>query len=74
MSINKLWQLGLARLIGKKRYKALAGNLVYVAFGRGLNFCWFAFTLVWFWGSWAQIHRIFSALSAGAWLGARRGY
>ena len=70
MSVNKLWQLGLAGLMGRKRYKVLAGNPYYVAFGRGLNFCWFAFTLFWFWGSWAQIHRIFGALSTAAWLQA----
>jgi D-alanyl-lipoteichoic acid acyltransferase DltB (MBOAT superfamily) len=69
MSINKLWQLGLARWMGRKGYKALAANSVYTAFGRGLNFVWFAFTLFWFWGNWGLIGKVFAALSAAKWLG-----
>jgi D-alanyl-lipoteichoic acid acyltransferase DltB (MBOAT superfamily) len=69
MSINKLWQLGLVRAMGGKRYKELAKNAIYEAFGRGLNLTWFAFTLFWFWGDWKQIHTIFSALNLAEWLG-----
>jgi D-alanyl-lipoteichoic acid acyltransferase DltB (MBOAT superfamily) len=69
ISINKLWQLGLARVTGKKGYKALARNSVYVAFGRGLNFAWFGFTLFWFSGSWLQINEVFAALTLEQWLG-----
>jgi alginate O-acetyltransferase complex protein AlgI len=68
-SINKLWQMGLARKLGRKGYKALAANSLYRAVGRGLNFIWFAFTLFWFWGFWQQIKSIFAALSAAEWLG-----
>ena len=53
--INKLWQLGLTRAVGRKGYKALAKNSFYIAFGRGLTFSWFAFTLFWFWANWKQI-------------------
>src|SRR6266567_4271154 len=69
VSINKLWQVGLTRGMGRKGYKALAANPVYIAFGRGLNFIWFAFTLFWFWGNWKQIDRVFSALGIAQWLG-----
>lgn len=69
ISINKLWQLGLTRVMGRKGYKALAQNHVYVAFGRGLNFCWFGFTLFWFWAGWKQIDGVFAALSVADWLG-----
>jgi D-alanyl-lipoteichoic acid acyltransferase DltB (MBOAT superfamily) len=69
ISINKLWQLGLTRAMGRKGYKALAQNPVYIAFGRGLNFVWFAFTLFWFWAGWKQIDGIFAALSVTDWLG-----
>jgi len=69
MSINKLWQLGLTRALGRKGYKQLAKNPAYEAFGRGLNFIWFAFTLIWFWSNWKQIGTIYSALSATQWLG-----
>ncbi len=69
VSINKLWQLGLANVLGRQGYKHLAKNFVYVSFCRGLNFVWFAFTLFWFWATWKQINRVFSALSLMQWLG-----
>jgi alginate O-acetyltransferase complex protein AlgI len=69
MSVNKLWQLGLARAMGRQRYRALANNFVYVAFGRGLNFSWFAFTLLWFWADWKTLDRVFTAVSVAQWLG-----
>jgi len=69
MSVNKLWQLGLVRGLGRKGYRGLSDQPAYVAFGRGLNFIWFAFTLFWFWASWMQIDTIFAALSVSQWLG-----
>ncbi|KAA6455583.1 hypothetical protein DYQ86_27410 [Acidobacteria bacterium AB60] len=68
MSVNKLWQIALAKSMGRKQYKALAANPLYVALGRGLNFAWFAFTLFWFWGSWIDTKRIFSAFTPVQWL------
>jgi D-alanyl-lipoteichoic acid acyltransferase DltB (MBOAT superfamily) len=68
MSINKLWQIWLARKLGRKGYKSLAANALYIAFGRGLNFVWFAFTLSWFWGSWKQIAAVYTGLTGGGWL------
>ncbi len=68
ISINKLWHLQLVKIMGRKAYSQLAGNAVYEAFGRGLNFAWFAFTLFWFWERWAQIHRIFAALTGVQWV------
>jgi alginate O-acetyltransferase complex protein AlgI len=69
VALNKLWQIGMARTLGRKTYKGLARNSVYSAFGRGLTFSWFAFSLFWFWGSWKQIDEIFSALNFIQWLG-----
>lgn len=69
ISINKLWQLGLIRRLGRKGYKALASNPVYTAAGRGLNFSWFALTLFWFWGNWEQLGKIFTGLGILPWLG-----
>ena len=69
VATNMLWQLGLTRVFGRKGYKALAANPVYIAFGRGLTFSWFAFTLFWFWGSWKQLDRVFTALNEVQWLG-----
>jgi hypothetical protein len=68
MSINKLWQLQLTRVMGRKGYREFAKNGLYRAFGRGLNFVWFSFTLFWFWADWQQIHSIFSALSVPRWI------
>jgi len=69
ISINKLWQMELARKVGRQRYRALAKNVVYIAFGRGLNFIWFAFTLFWFWNDWENIEIIFGSLSVADWIG-----
>jgi alginate O-acetyltransferase complex protein AlgI len=68
VAINKLWQLWLARILGRKAYKDLAKNALYIAFGRGLTFSWFAFTMFWFWANWRQIGAIFSAISVARWL------
>ena len=67
MSLNKLWQIGLVKALGRKGYKALSQRLVYRTFARGLNFLWFAFTVFWFLGSWGQIDRIFAAISPLDW-------
>ena len=69
MSINKLWQLGLTRALGRQGYKALAKQPVYIAFARGLTFTWVAFTIFWFWASWKQIGGLFAALGVAQWLG-----
>jgi D-alanyl-lipoteichoic acid acyltransferase DltB (MBOAT superfamily) len=67
ISINKLWQLELTRILGRKGYKKLANKTLYVDLGRGLNFSWFAFTLLWFWADWTHIGRIFSSLGGAQW-------
>ena len=69
VAINKLWQLGLVRGLGRKGYKALAKNPAYIAFGRGLTFSWFALTLFWFWASWNQLGKVFAAIGLLQWLG-----
>ncbi len=69
VAINKLWQLGLTGAMGRKAYKALANNQVYVAFARGLTFSWFAFSLFWFWANWKQIDKIFKAIGIVEWIG-----
>jgi len=69
VAVNKTWQVALTALLGRKRYNSLSSNPIYVAFGRGLTFSWFAFTLYWFWSSWSQIHSISSAIGLLPWLG-----
>ena len=67
VAINKLWQLELAKRLGRKGYKELAKNSLYIAFGRGLTFTWFAFTMFWFWANWKQIQMIFTAIDVLLW-------
>lgn len=67
VSINKLWQVMLAQFMGRKRYKALAGNTAYIALARGLTFSWFTFTLLWLWAGWKQIDGVYASLSVTAW-------
>jgi D-alanyl-lipoteichoic acid acyltransferase DltB (MBOAT superfamily) len=69
VAINKLWQIFLGKRLGRKGYKALADNEAYKALGRGLTFSWFAFTMFWFWGNWAQIRLISASASAVTWVG-----
>lgn len=68
ISINKLWQLRLVSGMGRKRYKELARKPLYIAFGRGLNFVWFGFTLFWFWADWERIGKTFSSMTVLQWL------
>lgn len=65
---NKLWQMSLTNWLGRKGYKALAANAVYIAFGRGLTFSWFAFATFWFWASWKELGAIFTSIGVIAWL------
>ena len=67
IAVNKLWQLELTRRLGRKGYRALATNPVYIAFGRGLTFSWFALTLFWLWASWGQLNQVFAAIGAIRW-------
>jgi uncharacterized membrane protein YidH (DUF202 family) len=59
----------MARVLGRNGCKALAKNPIYIAFGRGLTFSWFAFSLIWFWAGWKQIDKVFSSIRAVQWLG-----
>jgi D-alanyl-lipoteichoic acid acyltransferase DltB (MBOAT superfamily) len=68
ISINKLWQIFLTKSMGRKGYRSLAQNAIYRAFGRGLNYCWYGFTLLWFWGSWKQVSSILAALNILQWI------
>jgi D-alanyl-lipoteichoic acid acyltransferase DltB (MBOAT superfamily) len=68
VAVNKLWQLGLTRAMGRKSYKSLAKNPGYIAVARGLTFSWFSFTLFWFWANWRQIDKIVAGLSVVQWL------
>ena len=55
VSINKIYQIEMAKRFGKKRYKALSGNWAYQSICRGLTFTFFTFSLLWFWSNWTDI-------------------
>ena len=67
-ALNKLWQVALTTLLGKKPHKTLAANPYYVASARGLTFTWFALSLFWFWADWTQIGSIFHSQTPVTWL------
>lgn len=69
ISVNKLWQIWLISMLGRKRYRSLANSILYRTVSRGLNFVWFSFTLFWFWSDWKTIESIFAALSPVQWAG-----
>jgi alginate O-acetyltransferase complex protein AlgI len=73
VSVNKLYQVLLARRIGSRRYKALAKNGLYTAVCRGLTFTYFTFSLFFFWSSWPQMAELLRSVDAGSlaliWLG-----
>lgn len=48
-SANKLWQLGIAGILGKKTVRALGQRLAYVYFCRGLTAAYFSIALTCFW-------------------------
>jgi alginate O-acetyltransferase complex protein AlgI len=62
ISLNKLYQILLAKALGRKRFRALDSNPAYRAFSRGLTFTYFAFSAIWFWASWTEIHSLAGAL------------
>ena len=66
VAANKLWQLQMQKRLGRKEYRALAAQTLYRNASRGLNFVWFAFTLVWFWSDWQQIDAMAGQLGAAS--------
>jgi alginate O-acetyltransferase complex protein AlgI len=55
MSVTKLYQVLMAKWMGRKQYKELARNSLYNVATRGLTFTWYAFTSLWFWSNWKQL-------------------
>lgn len=68
VSANKLHQVAMTRMLGRKRYSALSKHWAYRAAGRGLNYAWFAFTLTWFWGSWSEATALWSTMGRKRWI------
>jgi alginate O-acetyltransferase complex protein AlgI len=62
---NKLYQIGMARALGRSRYNQLTKNANYAMLTRGLTFTWLAFTLLWFWSSWSQLEDFVRSMGSG---------
>jgi D-alanyl-lipoteichoic acid acyltransferase DltB (MBOAT superfamily) len=65
VAANKLWQLVMQKRLGRNSYRSLAANPLYRACCRGLNFTWFAFTLMWFWSDGTHLLGFCRALGTG---------
>jgi len=57
-SVNKLWQIFMAKRLGKQGYKALAAKPLYAWFCTGLTFAYFALALTCFWVDMAQLQAL----------------
>jgi D-alanyl-lipoteichoic acid acyltransferase DltB (MBOAT superfamily) len=66
ISVNKLYQVLMAQVLGRKAYRSLGANPVYNAFARGLTFTYFTFSLLWFWSTWQQLRVLAAALGTPA--------
>jgi len=66
VSVNKLYQITMAEMLGRKKYKALSTSVLYTAFARGLTFTWFTFSLFWFWSNWSQMASMARAMGGAA--------
>jgi D-alanyl-lipoteichoic acid acyltransferase DltB (MBOAT superfamily) len=73
VSINKLWQIYLPRLIGKKPYRQLAAQTPYRYLARGLTYTWYSFCMICFWAkgdeALAMLHALGSAGMAASFVG-----
>lgn len=65
MSMNKLYQILMAKSLGRQGYKKLAARPWYRATCRGLTFTYFALSLLWFWSTWKEMATMYSRLGFG---------
>ena len=62
VAINKLYQIACEAAVGPKTYRRWRANQLYRVLACGLTFTYFAFSLLWFWSSWAEIARMASQI------------
>jgi len=66
VSVNKLFQIEMAKAMGKKQYKALSEDWMYQAVCRGVTFTFVSFSLLWFWSNWKNLNTMSQALQPPA--------
>jgi alginate O-acetyltransferase complex protein AlgI len=72
VSVNKLYQILMARMLGRTAYKALSNDPLYNACSRGFTYTYYSFCMLWFWSNWSQMAGFLRQLRlpalAGMWL------
>jgi alginate O-acetyltransferase complex protein AlgI len=61
-SVNKLWQLGIVAILGKKRYRRMCELPSYHYFCRGLTFAYFAIAVTCLWVNLSQLELILTRI------------
>jgi alginate O-acetyltransferase complex protein AlgI len=76
-SLNKLWQVVMAKQLGKQRYRALAEQTAAVYFSRGLTLAYFTLALTCLWVDLPQLRFVATELGVlgivGCYLGLAAG-
>jgi alginate O-acetyltransferase complex protein AlgI len=72
-SLNKLWQVFMAKRLGKKQYKAVSESLPYATLARGLMFAFFTLAVTALWVDMEQLVRLAQRLGVGGLLIALLG-
>jgi D-alanyl-lipoteichoic acid acyltransferase DltB (MBOAT superfamily) len=62
VSVNKLYNIGMGNLIGRKSYKALRARYWYEVVARGCTFTYFCISLFFFWSQWKQLSQMARSL------------
>jgi alginate O-acetyltransferase complex protein AlgI len=70
VAANKIYQIAMTKRLGRSRYGKICKNALYTLLMRGLTFTWFAFTMLWFWSSWGQLHGFLSTLGLSGCIGS----
>jgi D-alanyl-lipoteichoic acid acyltransferase DltB (MBOAT superfamily) len=63
VSVNKLYQVYMPKIMGRQEYRSLGKNRLYQYVARGLTYAWFAFCMIFFWSTISQEMKFGSALS-----------
>ncbi|MDQ7250217.1 MBOAT family O-acyltransferase [Dongia sedimenti] len=63
-SVNKMWQVKLGQVLGKKRHQAFNKQSVYIYVCRGLTFAYFTVAVTCLWVDMVQLENLFARLGA----------
>ena len=66
VSVNKIYQVNMTSILGRREYRNLAERRDYQYLSRGLTYTWFCLCMICFWATTAQATRLMQALGAPA--------